>query len=416
MLLRTFGLLSVAVVSGCATLGGEFDAHLESSSQSVRDCARWYHALDREIEAAGVRDAQYSRVSGFPYLRIDRALVSMRERAARNEPAMQAFAERLLELDLEGRRHELDNLPRKSFNALPGMGPDTTRRLALGRTRECGRLLREIDLAKPQARSALLERASVPDDYSIGLRMLGLYPLTSIGFAVGIRRWEEESRISFRGDAAASGAGATQRVRYAPPALRPLPRSAVAALLERAQADPLGQPAVTEREFLALAATYAPSFDVAIAADYDRFGLMRWRRGADVPEVDASHPAVYVQPAYTRYGDRILLQIVYTIWFSERPPEGSIDLLAGRLDGVVWRVTLAPDGEPLVYDSIHPCGCFHLFVPTPRASVRPSPDALCRACRAGAWQRQHRSLRIPSVRRAALPAAGGGRQAQRFRA
>jgi hypothetical protein len=39
-------------------------------------------------------------------------------------------------------------------------------------------------------------------------------------------------------------------------------------------------------------------------------------------------------------------------------------------------VTLAPDGEPLLYDSIHPCGCFHLFFPTPRAVPRPAPDRL----------------------------------------
>lgn len=30
-------------------------------------------------------------------------------------------------------------------------------------------------------------------------------------------------------------------------------------------------------------------------------------------------------------------------------------------------VTLAPDGEPLLYDSIHRCGCYHKFFPTPRA-------------------------------------------------
>src|SRR6185503_1306637 len=44
--------------------------------------------------------------------------------------------------------------------------------------------------------------------------------------------------------------------------------------------------------------------------------------------------------------------------------------------GLVWRVTLAPDGEPLLFDSIHPCGCFHLFFPTPRARPRPAPDEL----------------------------------------
>ena len=53
-----------------------------------------------------------------------------------------------------------------------------------------------------------------------------------------------------------------------------------------------------------------------------------------------------------------------------------MDPLAGRLDGLIWRVTLAPDGEPLVYDSIHPCGCYHMFFPTARARARPAPDEL----------------------------------------
>jgi hypothetical protein len=95
-----------------------------------------------------------------------------------------------------------------------------------------------------------------------------------------------------------------------------------------------------------------------------------------MPEVDPGEAAVYVQPAYTRYGERVLLQLVYTIWFPERPPRSEFDLLAGKLDGLVWRVTLAPDGAPLLYDSIHPCGCYHLFFPTPRARPLPAPDPL----------------------------------------
>jgi hypothetical protein len=79
---------------------------------------------------------------------------------------------------------------------------------------------------------------------------------------------------------------------------------------------------------------------------------------------------VYVQAAYTRYGEHLLLQLVYTLWFPERPSRDTLDPGAGPLDGVVWRVTLAPDGEPLVYDSIHACGCFHAFFPTPRARTR----------------------------------------------
>ena len=41
-------------------------------------------------------------------------------------------------------------------------------------------------------------------------------------------------------------------------------------------------------------------------------------------------------------------------------------------------MTLAPDGEPLIYDSIHPCGCYHLFFPDAarRAAARARPESL----------------------------------------
>jgi len=34
------------------------------------------------------------------------------------------------------------------------------------------------------------------------------------------------------------------------------------------------------------------------------------------------------------------------------------------------------DAQPLIYDSIHACGCYHKFFPTPRARARPAPDPL----------------------------------------
>jgi hypothetical protein len=346
-------LLAVALAAGCASLQDRYP------SPEARECAEWYRALDEAIDAAGVRDAQYTRVAGFPYLRVDRMLASLRSRAAANQPALQAFAERLLELDLESRRHEIDNLPRE----LP-------RASAVRRTQECGRLLREVDMAKPQERAAMLSAAEVPDDYSDAGRVLGLYAVTRIPFAHGVRRWESETLAAFGRQAEGL------RVRYAPPAAAPLPRAAVAAMVDRTHFDALGYPTLSPREFERLVAAYAPSFDVELAGDYDRFGLLRWRRDAAMPQVDPAEAAVYVQPAYTRYGENVLLQLVYTIWFPERPPRGEFDLLAGTLDGLVWRVTLAPDGAPLLYDSIHPCGCYHVFFPTPRARPLPAPDPL----------------------------------------
>jgi hypothetical protein len=351
------------LVAGCATLDDRLATHLESGATEVRECAQWYRALDAEIDAAGVRDAQYTRVPGFPHLRVDRLLAALRSRAAQSDQALRAFNERLAALDLESRRHEVQNLSALNENA---------RGQTLRRAGHCGKLLREADLAGADTRAALLAAASVPDDYSTARRVIGVYFLTKIPFAAGVRRWERSTLEAFQREPNPQ----LHRVRYAPPAAAPLPRNAVAGLLGRAAFDPLGQPALSARELDRLAAAYAPSFEVEIGADYDRFGWVRWRRGSSTPQVDAAEPSVYVHSAYTRYRDQVLLQLVYTIWFPERPRRGAVDLLAGRLDGVVWRVTLAPDGEPLVYDSIHACGCFHLFFPTPRARPRPAPERL----------------------------------------
>ena len=358
--LRRLAVVAAACAAGgCAALHAPHSAHLASSTPALRECAQWYQGLDGRVEAAGVRDAQYARVAGFPYLRADRVAAAMAARAAQSEPLLQAHVERMLHLDLEARRFEIENLS----------GGES--RAALQRGRECANLLRDADLASAESRAQLLERARVPDDYSTLRRVLGVYWLTRLPFASGVRHWERSTAAAF---AAPPREGA--RVRYAPPAGKAIARETVASLLARASFDPLGQPTLSERELALLAAAYAPSFDIEIGGDHDRFGELRWRRGAFTPHVEAAQAAVYILPAYTRYADHVLLQLVYTIWFPERPASGAFDLLAGRLDGLMWRVTLAPDGEPLLYDAIHPCGCFHQFFPTPRARPRPPPDAL----------------------------------------
>jgi hypothetical protein len=69
---------------------------------------------------------------------------------------------------------------------------------------------------------------------------------------------------------------------------------------------------------------------------------------------------------------RVLLQLVYTLWFPERPRAGAFDLLGGALDGVIVRLTLAPDGRVLLMDTIHACGCYHLFFPAAAVRLRDS--------------------------------------------
>jgi hypothetical protein len=207
-----------------------------------------------------------------------------------------------------------------------------------------------------------------------GNRILGLYWLTRIPFAAGVRRQEADVRAAFR--RAAEAGDAPRLLRYAPEPGAPLPRASAALLLKQAAQNPLGIPELADSDLKALLAAYAPSFEIEVRGDYDRFGELRLLRGSDAPSVDGASLVVYAHPAWTRYGDRVLLQLAYTLWFPERPPQSAGDLLSGKLDGITWRVTLAPDGEPLVYDTIHPCGCYHMFFPTPLARARPAPDGL----------------------------------------
>ena len=348
------------LAAGCATGDGSLATHLEGGADDVRECAYWYRALDAEVDGAGVRDAQYTRLAGFPHLRVDRLLASLKERAARSDAALRAYGERMAELDLEARRHEVRNLPTLS---------DEARTQALRRASECSSRLRAADR---EHAAAVLAAVQVPDDYSTMQRVLGLYAITKFPFAAGVDRWQTHTLAAF----AHEPDEANPRVRFSPPPSAALPRAVVAGILARAAYDSLGHPNLSPREVQLLAAAYAPSFEVEIRADHDRFGVLRFRRGSGAPEVDAAEPTVYVNAAYTRYGEHVLVQLVYTIWFPERPASGAFDLLAGRLDGVMWRVTLAPDGEPILYDSIHACGCFHMFFPTPRARPRPAPDGL----------------------------------------
>lgn len=362
----SLALLAAVLLSGCAGFGG-----MEHSSPAARECTEWYRAIDAEIDAARVRDAQDTRVAGFPYLRTSRLLSSFRGEAATSQRVLHALVDRMQALDLDARRHEIANLPQERLPAPPGASSVQAANVALRRTQDCSRLLRDIDLAVPERRAALLEGATVPDDYSAMSRVVGLYAVTKVPFSQGVRRYQDAVRADFARELTTSPGGWV--VRFAPPPPLDMDRALVAAMLARAAEEPLGIPEPSRPELHALLAAYAPSFEIEVSGDHDRFGELRLMRGSSTPVVNAAIAAVYANLAWTRYRDRVLLQLVYTIWFPERPSDGSLDILAGKLDGVTWRVTLDPQGEPLVYDSMHSCGCYHMFFPTPRAEPIPAP-------------------------------------------
>jgi hypothetical protein len=369
-MLRALKFLAAALaalwLAGCGTPAPRPSANLDAQDAPLRACAEWYQRLDGAVDAAAVRDASRARVSEFPYLRVDRFTASFASQAARDDAVFDAWFAHARELDGDARSVEIDNLPAQ---ALAGLGMD--RAEARARTASCAATLAAHDRADPEARRAMLEAAVVPDDYIEWQRVAGVYALTAVPFSYGVDRWHAEASAMFRAtrDGAAPDA---PLARYAPPADAALDAAGVTALLAHAPRDALGVPQFSADERERLLQTFAPLFELETGGAYDRPGALYW--GAQpVPQVDDAWPTVYRRLAYTRYHGKVLVQLVYTIWFPERPGD---DILAGKLDGLVWRVTLTPQGAPLVYDTIHPCGCFHMFFPTALAVALPSPEPM----------------------------------------
>ena len=362
------GIVLFALV-GCASVDPYAAPPMAQNLQREDDvgyCARLFADIDRRVDTLGVRDAEAHRVDGFPYLRVDRFSVALAQRVT--APAQeQVWRDRLQQLDETARATELANAA-LSIDDLP----------------RCRNLL---DVADAAAIKELHASAKVPDDYNIGMRALGIYPLTRLAFAAGIARWQADTLSAFATPIELLPMhGRLQR--YGPPQDTSKPVSA-------SNVDPLGVPVFSAAEAAALLARHAPALEIDVAGGFDRIGALTLD-AEDRVIVDAAVPVVYTRLTHTLLGGLIRPQLVYTFWFSERPrsPGSAFDLLAGKLDGVVWRVTLDSDGDALVYDSMHACGCYHLFFPTEKVVVRELPVTL------------DETLFVPQT----VPAAGSGQQ------
>jgi hypothetical protein len=366
-----FGLLAgaTALMVGCVT-PVPLQEHLAAGP--TKDCAQFFVTLDDAVSQAGVRDGADARIAGFPYLRVDRFLSSWRTELSSSE-SFTAWVNRLQALDRRARRVELNNLSAEQAAAVRAYLPagESVAR-AVDR---CGDALRGVDMADPEFRALLKQRARVPDEYVTAWRVFGVYPLTAVFFLHGVTQYQNETHQTFaRTLAELPRAG--DLVRYATArAPRPMSTAEVSAVLRRSAANPLRIPDPTAAELEKLFAWFAPVWEVDTASSSDRIGTATWG-DASAPVVDVTAPVVYQHVSHTRVNGYVLLQLNYIVWFPERPLTGVFDILGGHIDGINWRVTLAPNGRPLMYDGMHNCGCFHMFFPTTELRLKSLPSGI----------------------------------------
>lgn len=362
-----FAVPLVSILAGCA-ITPQGPATVQAFPGAI-DCLSLIESVDDRVARAGRVWPSAHAIPGYPGLRSNRLLAAIGETVV--EPATAGvWIDALRDLDRHARQLELPRLPASDRARLKPPGVSLA-----AAVESCAERLRAAVGTNQERLSKLVEAARVPDDYSAVARTLGLYPLTLIPVAEGVRRLHNRTRERFEQPSADPGDEA-RWVRYGPSQPPPGVQMAVSDRF-----DALGRPRLSAGHLSALFAQHAPVWEIADGGDYDRPGEPFWRSPA-VPGLRTDHLVTHIYPSWALWHQQALLQLNYVIWFSERPTAGPLDILAGPLDGLIWRVTLLPDGRPLVYDSIHPCGCYHLLFPKPglqltsTASEQPEPPLI----------------------------------------
>ena len=371
---RTNSLLACGLatfVAGCSGLPstpppGANAIALSTSPPAASNCPTRITHFRQRVANAATGDPFGYPIDDFPYLRVDRTLASFaqssseevgpEDRLLTQPAAFDSWYQRLYTLAKQARQIELANL-NPPYSAAAAAELETCIEQQASRDRQADNF-----------RQRLLSQARTPDLYSSGQRALGLFPLTREIVLHQIGKEQRKWRSQFNNPTLFSGASR----RYAPADSSPLPSSRIGAWLEQAQHDdPLQLPQLKPQQLQALFHHFAPVWQIStptapeapeyLRRDSDLIGSLYWPDSLPdtLPALNSSDPTSYQIPSYTRIDGRWFLQLNYLVWFNARPPQQSLDIYAGALDGLLWRVTLDSDGTVLLYDSIHPCGCYH---------------------------------------------------------
>ena len=162
--------------------------------QRPPECVRFFELLDRTVGKAGVRDAAVFAVRGFPYLRTNRFLTGLKEDLT-NDARKEQWVRRMQQLDLEARQKEIHNLPAAALKDLARqLSEPTGRQMLQERAVFYSEKLLTHDQRLPDFYEVLLRAVTDPSEYSTTMRVLGIYPLTSMPVTSMTRRVQDKFR------------------------------------------------------------------------------------------------------------------------------------------------------------------------------------------------------------------------------
>ena len=322
------------------------------------ECDRFTNSLTRTIERFGHYDPATPPISSNPYQRFDRFLASYASQPISESEREQWLAE-MYGLGIQKFQEELERIPHSYKEAIIANTSFENIRQALN---ICAGKYRKSNPLTPS-------QIEVKPSYSGLQRLLGLYPVSRYFAASGIREYQREMTERIRADLykeSTAGIKSPQSVRT----YWSGPKNTAGTKITLSIDNPLGIPRAPKSDITRLFQAFAPIIRVQQNSADDHIGKMHFD-----PEnrlaISSSQPRLYTYTSHTRFEGQVLLQLNYVFWFPRRSGK---DLYSGELDGLVWRVTLDRKGQPLLFDSIHHCGCYHVVFLTARVTDQRIPS------------------------------------------
>ena len=342
---------------GCASF---LSQRIPEALERPRPCQEFFERLDEKVREAGVRDASAFSVRGFPYLRTSRFLSALKERL-KDEQERKIWVGWMQQLGLQSRKKEISNLPDSLVLALVSKETDLPDRKRLfDQVESCSSELFSHDIAQLDFYALLEPLVNVPDEYSWMLRITGLYPLIALPVAVVTENSRQKIRQRFDMDLKDLPVDGSLRT-FVPGKGMFLQEKEVREIIEESRKNLLKIPLPGAIQKENLVEIFAPIFIQDVAAPYDRPGQVVWRN--DRIEVDPEKPTVYYYISHAFLKGEPILQVNYSIWYSERGGKRPPSIEKGHLDGLTARISLDSQGRVFMVDVENNCGCYHLFVP-----------------------------------------------------
>ncbi len=128
---------------------------------------------------------------------------------------------------------------------------------------------------------------------------------------------------------------------------------------------PEGQSAQTWDQLLAFAPTIVLEQPKEVTYDrsIDRIGKVV-ASDREIVEINPSDPTVYAYTRHIKIAGKPHTQLTYTYWFPEHPKLKSNDPEAGHTEGLTLRLTLNQREEPIAFETLYNCGCYHRLYPS----------------------------------------------------